>query len=89
MAGLKWLMLSDTLVTDAGVQRLASLRNLECIDLERTRVTAISIAALARLPKLSLIMSDLAPAAPYEQTGILNSSGKPIDLEALAPVLVE
>jgi DNA-directed RNA polymerase specialized sigma24 family protein len=44
---LHWLHLGDTLVTDAGIRSIASLSNLELLEINSTSVTDRSVEALS------------------------------------------
>ena len=55
--GLPSLCLSETQVTDAGLQHLAGLTELSVLDLSQTQVTEEGAAALQdALPKLRILM---------------------------------
>ena len=47
--------LNDTIISDAGLAKLAELDNLLCISANRTKITDAGIAKLARLAKLNTL----------------------------------
>ena len=57
-AQLKVLWLTGTQVTDAGLESLTTLRNLEQLDVQATQVTPAAIEQLRkRLPQLDMTQS--------------------------------
>lgn len=52
---LRWLLLSDTHVGDAGAQRLVPLQELEVLSLTGTPTSDAALVYIARLPKLRML----------------------------------
>ena len=79
MAALHRLWAGDTLITDAGLQYLADLRNLEDLDLHGTQISdtgLVHLKSLTRLHKLNLMGTSVT------DTG-LEQLGRMADLEEL------
>ncbi len=58
---LRWLVLMDTKMTDAGLAHFACLRKLERLDIEGSPVTTSGVQELRqRLPKVAIYCSDSA-----------------------------
>ncbi len=54
-AGVVWLNLAGTKITDAGLAKLAGLKSLEKLHLEKTGITDAGLAHLAGLSKLTYL----------------------------------
>ena len=55
MTCLKWLDLSNTEITDAGLEQLKGLKKLEKLDLSNTKVTNAGVKDLQKtLPNLKI-----------------------------------